>query len=185
MALSSIQVMHNNALSCIKELIPIISEASKICVNDIINGESIRGSDLNHKCGSDLIPYAPSDDFIVFQMLPTNLLDVTTPEDDETISNCISLKFLMTFYGNHSIDSFNNFKTCIQSMKFKDMLWSKGMTFVSFDEAQPRREFINDTLYLGIDTGFTFTIAIKNPIQNDPISTGDISFIAGDKLLII
>ena len=162
MDLSNFQVVRDNLISCIIPLRKIISEASGIALDDIINGESIRGADLRKKCGTEMIPYSPEDDFIVFQLQTANEPNVTFA-DSKSIMNCTSLVMQMSIYGNHSLDVANNLKTKIQGEYFKDKLCEEGFVFLRFETTNPIREFVNDTLYIRVDTSFSVGVAIRNP----------------------
>lgn len=163
----------------IKEVSKIIrnflNEITGIKLENIINGNSIRGPEMEKKISDNIYCSYDNDDILIIFTISSreNTYNDISFETDEygNLIKTVPLEINLCIYGNDSMDLMNSIKSNVLSDGGRYRLYSNGIYLESCDNIVTVNEFKNGSMWLRNDMNINITIEklIEQKIKLDNI----------------
>lgn len=134
-------------LECVDEAIKIlrkvIAKILSMDIDNVLNGESVRGVELVKTLQEQEVPLSNKDILVVFYNEPTNEIDVV-----ENCESCQSYSFHVIIYGAQCRKASQVLRANFYTEFIKDTLSENGVSILDVSTPTSTSEFINNTSYI-------------------------------------
>lgn len=151
----------NDALKVFRKL---LMKITKVPNNLILNGESIRGTELVTIKNGQKVPISLDDTCIIHYINPVDTINIIEPvENDDYIQTLQSYELHLVIYGNNSHNVVNNIKANIYSEYCSNTLRDNDISLLNIESIENTSDFkINQTYVLRYDVKINFDVIIEN-----------------------